>query len=49
MASPEPNQRNITLDVKVCTNYPLIDTRTEIPTDKVISEFNYRITVFRKT
>ena len=43
MSSPEPNQRNITLDVKVCTNYPLIDTRTEIPTDKVISQFGHNV------
>ena len=39
MASPEPNQRNLTFDIKICTNYPLIDTRTEIPTDKVIEFF----------
>ena len=43
MSSPEPNQRNLTLNIKICTNYPLIDVRTEIPTDKVISEFNYNI------
>ena len=39
MASPEPNQRNLTFDIKICTNYPLIDTRSEIPTDKVIEFF----------
>lgn len=39
MASPEPNQRNLTFDVKIDTNYPVIDTRTEISTDKVIEMF----------
>ena len=43
MSSPDPNQRNITLDVKICTNYPLINTRTEIPTDKVISQFGHKV------
>ena len=43
MSSPDPNQRNITLDVKICTNYPLINTRTEIPTDKVIALFGHKI------
>ena len=43
MSSPEPTQRNLTLDIKLCTNYPLIDTRTEIPTDKVIYTFNQEV------
>ena len=43
MSSPDPNQRNITLDVKICTNYPLINTRTEIATDKVISQFGHKV------
>lgn len=48
MTSPEPNQRNITLDIKICTNYPLIDTRTEIPTDKVIVRFGQEIDLYLK-
>ena len=48
MSSPEPNQRNITFDIKICTNYPLIDTRTEIPTDKVISNFGYDVDLYLK-
>ena len=48
MTSPEPNQRNLTLDVKVCTNYPLIDARTEIPTDKVISQFGHEVDLYLK-
>ena len=48
MSSSEPNQRNITFDIKICTNYPLIDTRTEIPTDKVISNFGYDVDLYLK-
>ena len=48
MSSPEPTQRNITLDIKICTNYPLIDTRTEIPTDKVIAQFGHDVDLYLK-
>ena len=48
MSSPEPTQRNITLDIKICTNYPLIDTRTEIPTDKVIAQFGHEVDLYLK-
>ena len=48
MSSPEPTQRNITLDIKICTNYPLIDTRTEIPTDKVIAQFGHKVDLYLK-
>ena len=48
MSSPEPNQRNITFDIKICTNYPLIDMRTEIPTDKVISQFGHEVDLYLK-
>ena len=48
MASPEPNQRNITLDIKLSTNYPVIDTRTEIPTDKVIEFFGQENKLYLK-
>jgi len=39
MTSPDPNMRNISLDFKIATNYPIINERTEIPTDKVIASF----------
>ena len=39
MTSPDPNQRNLTFDIKICTNYPIIDERTEIQTNKVIEVF----------
>ena len=48
LSSPEPTQRNITLDIKICTNYPLIDTRTEIPTDKVIAQFGHKVDLYLK-
>ena len=45
MTSPDPNQRNITLSIKICTNYPIINERTEIPTDKVIIAYGMDIPV----
>ena len=36
MSSPDPNQKNITLDLKINTNYPIINERSAIPTDHVI-------------
>jgi hypothetical protein len=39
MSSPEPNQKNISIDIKLRTNYPLINERTAIRTDKVIENF----------
>ena len=45
MTSPEPNQRNIALGIKICTNYPLINTRTETPTDKIITSYGYQIDI----
>ena len=39
MSSPEPNQRNLTLDFRLVTNYPIINERSEIPTDKVIGAY----------
>ena len=46
MASPDPNQRNITLSIKICTNYPIINERTEIPTDKVIIAYGMDIDLY---
>lgn len=39
MTSVDVNQKNLTLDVKVCTNYPIINERTEIATNAIISSF----------
>lgn len=39
MTSAEVNQKNLSLDVKICTNYPIINERTEIATNAIISSF----------
>ena len=46
MASPDPNHRNITLSIKICTNYPIINERTEIPTDKVIVAYGMNMDLY---
>ena len=46
MTSPEPNQRNITLSIKIYTNYPIINERTEIPTDKVIVAYGMNMDLY---
>ena len=33
-------QRNINLDVTICTNYPLINEKSEISSDKIIKKFS---------
>lgn len=40
MSSPEDKNRHINLDVKICSNYPVINERSEIKTDQVIQEFS---------
>lgn len=49
LASAEPIQQTITLALKICTNYPLINERTEIPTDKVIVAFGMDMDLQNKT
>jgi len=46
MTSPEPNQKNITIPIKLCSNYPVINTRSEIPANQVINEFVGNINVY---
>ena len=46
MTSPDPNQRNITLNIKICTNYPLINTRTEIPSDSIITAYGVELDLY---
>lgn len=40
MTSTETNLKTIELSLKICSNYPIINTRTEIPADRVIERFN---------
>ena len=46
MTSPDPNQRLIELEITVDTNYPVINERSEIPTDKVIETFGYEVDLY---
>ena len=39
MSSPEPNQKSLSIDLKISSNYPIINERTAIRTDKVIENF----------
>lgn len=43
MASPDDKNRHVNLEVKICTNYPIINDRSEIATDKVIGSFDGKI------
>lgn len=40
LEAKETNRRTIELQIKICTNYPAINERSEIKTDKVIAGFN---------
>ena len=42
MTSSEVNQKNINIDLKICTNYPQINSRVELDNAKLISGFIYR-------
>ena len=46
MSSSEPNQRSIALSIKICTNYPLINARTEIATDKIITAYGVELDLY---
>ena len=35
----EMNQKNITLSVKICSNYPIVNTRSEIRANQIIHNF----------
>lgn len=37
MSNPEPNQKTVTLQVTINTNYPIINERSEIPATQIIS------------
>ena len=39
LASTEVNQKTIDISLKVCTNYPIINEDSEIPSSQVISKF----------
>lgn len=47
MSSAEPNQRTVELSLVVCSNYPNINERTEIPTDRVIVTYGIETDLYR--
>ena len=40
MSSPDTNQKILPMQLTIATNYPIIDTRTEVPNDCVIADFS---------
>ncbi len=49
MTSPETNQKTINIQFKVCSNYPVIDVRTEVENKNIISSFKNDINVVNTT
>jgi len=45
MISTDVNQKNIAFDIKISTYYPIINTRTEMPNDKIIAVAKQNTTV----
>lgn len=45
MSSPETNQKNLVISVKICTNYPLINDKSASKVDKVIKKFGQHVGV----
>ena len=39
MTATDVNQKNLNINIKVCTNYPVINERAEVPSDNIISAF----------
>ena len=46
MASPEVNNKELTVSVNICGNYPAIDTKTEIPTDQLIRSLKGNVDMY---
>ena len=49
MTSTEVNQKTINLDVKICTNYPIIDLKTEIKSSAIIQTFGVEIDIEKRS
>ena len=47
MTSTETNQKQIDLTLKVCSNYPCIDERTETSNDLVLSNFEFNSDLYK--
>jgi len=46
MSSPEVNQKNINLNVKICSNYPIINIESEIANTQIISQFKGSVKMY---
>ena len=49
MSSPVDNTKKINLSLTVCTSYPIIDIRSEIRVDQVISAFDYQVDLVKSS
>lgn len=47
MSSADVNQKTVNLEIKVCSNYPIINVRTEVEGKKIIAKFGNEIDLKR--
>lgn len=45
MSSTETNQKVIQIDLNITSNYPIINERSEVPNDKIISSYDINTTI----
>ena len=45
MEAPDPRQKTIEISVKICSNYPLINTSSETKSGNIISKFSYNLNI----
>ena len=46
MTNPDPAQKSLNVAVKICSNYPLIEERSEIDASQFIASFASDMTMF---
>lgn len=46
MSSTDTNQKTISLNVKICSNYPIVDRRSEIPVTQIISNITNSVNIY---
>ncbi len=47
LGAPEKTNKELEISVTICTNYPIINTRSEIKTDKYIASFDTNSTIYQ--
>ena len=45
LASPETNQKNVSLELKINTNYPIINEHTEVSGKQIIASFSKELNI----